>query len=217
MITNLFSSFDPCNFYFISRWILPWLILIFPILKNLRKFNFLQKKLYINLNNEFFNLSNRKLNNNLILPVFFVILLLNLISLIPSTFPITNQISSVLPIILRFWLTNNIYSIIKKINKFLIHLVPIGSPTLLIPILIIIEIIRNLIRPITLSVRLMANITAGHLLIHLLRKLACFLSNKLFLLCIPISIILTLLEFIVSIIQRYILCSLVSIYSNEIH
>jgi len=50
----------------------------------------------------------------------------------------------------------------------LAHLVPMGTPSVLIPLIVIIEITRNLIRPIALAVRLTANLIAGHLLIALL-------------------------------------------------
>merc|ERR1711971_663797 len=58
--------------------------------------------------------------------------------------------------------------IFKAIKRFLAHLVPSGTPDVLIPLIVMIELVRNFIRPITLSVRLAANIVAGHLLIRLL-------------------------------------------------
>merc|ERR1711936_786086 len=57
--------------------------------------------------------------------------------------------------------------IFKAIERFLAHLVPSGTPDVLIPLIVVIELVRNFIRPITLSVRLAANIVAGHLLIRL--------------------------------------------------
>ncbi|MBO1764398.1 F0F1 ATP synthase subunit A [Escherichia coli] len=109
-----------------------------------------------------------------------------------------------------------IFFLTKKINSFLTHLVPEGAPALLTPALVLIELTRNLIRPITLSVRLIANITAGHLLIHLLRSLVCYIY-PISPLLIPVSIILTSLELIVAFIQAYIFCALLSLYSREIH
>merc|ERR1712204_15521 len=56
---------------------------------------------------------------------------------------------------------------VSALGRFLSHLVPSGTPDVLIPLIVVIELVRNFIRPITLSVRLAANIVAGHLLISL--------------------------------------------------
>lgn len=54
-------------------------------------------------------------------------------------------------------------------SNFLAHLVPTGTPPLLIPFMVIIELVRRVIRPLTLAVRLAANMVAGHLLLVLVR------------------------------------------------
>ncbi|WP_369011417.1 F0F1 ATP synthase subunit A [Pseudophaeobacter profundi] len=56
----------------------------------------------------------------------------------------------------------------NKTNHIFTHLLPVGTPPILIPFIVIIESIRNIIRPRSLAVRLRANIIAGHLLIRLL-------------------------------------------------
>merc|ERR1712168_1564177 len=61
-----------------------------------------------------------------------------------------------------------IISIIFQYNNLFAHLVPKGTPGFLIPIIVIIETVSNIIRPLTLSIRLAANIVAGHLLLTLL-------------------------------------------------
>jgi len=218
MITNLFSIFDPCNFFFSSSWLIPIVALFSPILKNISKYNISIKKIINSLSSEFNTLTNRNLRNNFLIPLFILILIINLISIVPSLFIITSQISIVLPIALTIWLANVIYFSIKKTSKILSHIVPIGSPSPLIPIIVLIEIVRNLIRPITLSVRLVANITAGHLLIHLLRSFICSLFPSFILsTLIPTSLILNILELGVAFIQSYIMCTLIALYSNEIH
>jgi ATP synthase subunit 6 len=68
------------------------------------------------------------------------------------------------------WLTYYLIYILIEFKAFLAHLVPLGTPYLLIPLIVLIELIRGLIRPVTLRVRLVANIVAGHLLIVLLRS-----------------------------------------------
>ena len=57
---------------------------------------------------------------------------------------------------------------VKAPNSMMAHLVPLGTPVALIPFMVLIELVRNFIRPLTLSVRLAANIVAGHLLLTLL-------------------------------------------------
>lgn len=98
------------------------------------------------------------------------------------------------------------------------HLLPEGTPTLLIPILIIIETISLFIRPIALGVRLTANLTAGHLLIQLIATGAFVLLPLMPTVAILTSILLfllTLLEVAVAIIQAYVFVLLLSLYLQE--
>lgn len=80
--------------------------------------------------------------------------------------------------------------------------------------MVLIETVRNLIRPITLSVRLIANIIRGHLLIHLLSSISLF-GEILFIMSIPLIIILIVLETAVAFIQRFVFAILVTLYINE--
>lgn len=98
----------------------------------------------------------------------------------------------------------------------LAHLLPQGTPTLLIMFMVIIEIVSNIIRPITLCVRLTANLIAGHLLMSLLgnsllriRKLRAIIS-----LASPIA--LTVLESAVACIQAYVFITLITLYTTEL-
>lgn len=96
------------------------------------------------------------------------------------------------------------------------HLVPVGTPRFLIPIIVIIETVRNIIRPLTLSIRLAANIVAGHLLLTLLGSQGPILrvSNLIFL--IIGLFMLLLLEVAVACIQSYVFTILRSLYLNEL-
>merc|ERR1712156_562653 len=76
--------------------------------------------------------------------------------------------SFTLTLALPLWLGRILLSIIFQYNNLLAHLVPTGTPAFLIPIIVIIETVRNIIRPMTLSIRSAANIVAGHLLLTLL-------------------------------------------------
>lgn len=81
--------------------------------------------------------------------------------------------------------------------------------------MVIIETVRNLIRPITLSVRLIANIISGHLLIHLLSSLG-LIRSSIIVISILIMFILIVLETAVAIIQRFVFVTLISLYINEV-
>lgn len=216
MITNLFSIFDPSNFSIRTAWILPNIIVWIPLLVINSKIIKLFSKFFRAIWNEIFTITKSVKATWYVIPLFQLFLLINLFSILPSRFCITAQIAVVLPIGVIAWFTTIIYAISHKLNSLLSHLTPEGSPIVLSPFLVIIEIVSNIIRPITISVRLIANITAGHLLIHLLREFVCHIYPLSFVF-LPVSLILTTLELIVCLIQAYIFCALLSIYSREVH
>ena len=106
---------------------------------------------------------------------------------------------------------------LKDIGRFLTHLVPLGTPYPLIPFMVVIEIISRVIRPLTLSVRLAANIIAGHLLITLIRSPIVRISLIRIILVIIGLLLLIILELAVSIIQAYVFRTLISLYVNEVN
>jgi F-type H+-transporting ATPase subunit a len=94
--------------------------------------------------------------------------------------------------------------------------VPLGTPGVLQPFIVVIEIISNIIRPLTLRIRLIANMIAGHLLLTLLGTLR---NQRIFvLIMVLIGIILILvLELGVAIIQAYVFTLLSTLYVREIN
>jgi F-type H+-transporting ATPase subunit a len=94
--------------------------------------------------------------------------------------------------------------------------VPTGTPAFLIPIIVIIETVRNIIRPMTLSIRLAANIVAGHLLLTLLGSQGPILSLVNLIFLIIGLYLLLLLEVAVACIQSYVFTILSSLYLNEL-
>lgn len=98
------------------------------------------------------------------------------------------------------------------------HLLPEGTPTALIPVLIIIETISLFIRPLALGVRLTANLTAGHLLMQLIATAAYVLISVMPVVATLTAIVLfllTLLEIAVAMIQAYVFVLLLSLYLQE--
>ena len=104
---------------------------------------------------------------------------------------------------------------LKALRRFLSHLVPSGTPGALIPLIVLIELVRNFIRPITLSVRLAANIVAGHLLIRLVNSGGLNISILLFIIIGGIT--LFFLEVAVAFIQGYVFSTLRIIYLSELN
>lgn len=94
---------------------------------------------------------------------------------------------------------------------------PVGTPSYLIPFIVLIEIIRRVIRPLTLSVRLAANIIAGHLLITLLSGGASSVSWLILRIILISLVILRILETAVAIIQGHIFSILRSLYLREVN
>nr|AAP41314.1 ATPase subunit 6 [Tylosurus acus rafale]AAP41316.1 ATPase subunit 6 [Tylosurus sp. EEEB-2000] len=143
---------------------------------------------------------------------------LNVLGLLPYTFTPTTQLSMNMGLAVPLWLATVIIGMRNQPTHALGHLLPEGTPTLLIPVLIIIETISLFIRPLALGVRLTANLTAGHLLIQLIATAAfvlASLSPSLALLTAALLFLLTLLEVAVAMIQAYVFVLLLSLYLQE--
>ena len=105
----------------------------------------------------------------------------------------------------------------KNTSRALAHLVPKGTPLALVPFIVLIEIISNLIRPLTLSVRLAANIVAGHLLLVLVRRPIPVVNYGVLSVAFVALIALMVLELGVSFIQAYVFITLSSLYVDEVN
>ena len=147
--------------------------------------------------------------------LYFFIGINNVLSLFPYIFTITFYIRFSLALGLPIFSGVIRYSIIYEFSLFFAHLVPLGSPYPLIPLIVLIELVRLSIRPLTLAVRLIANITTGHLLIVLLRLPLKSLNLILFLINLNIIIILFILELAVSFIQAYVFRLLSNLYFSS--
>nr|YP_009563711.1 ATP synthase F0 subunit 6 [Blarinella wardi]QAX27622.1 ATP synthase F0 subunit 6 [Blarinella wardi] len=142
----------------------------------------------------------------------------NLLGLLPHSFTPTTQLSMNLGMAIPLWAGTVITGFRHKTKASLAHFLPQGTPLPLIPMLIIIETISLFIQPMALAVRLTANITAGHLLIHLIGGATLVLMNispiTAFITFI-ILVMLTVLEFAVALIQAYVFTLLVSLYLHD--
>nr|AQM52044.1 ATP synthase F0 subunit 6 [Lepus europaeus] len=142
----------------------------------------------------------------------------NLLGLLPHSFTPTTQLSMNLGMAIPLWAGAVITGFRYKTKASLAHFLPQGTPVPLIPMLVIIETISLFIQPMALAVRLTANITAGHLLMHLIGSAALALisiSPTTALITFIILILLTILEFAVALIQAYVFTLLVSLYLHD--
>nr|YP_010000435.1 ATP synthase F0 subunit 6 [Pycnonotus jocosus]QOD96308.1 ATP synthase F0 subunit 6 [Pycnonotus jocosus] len=146
------------------------------------------------------------------------LLMINLLGLLPYTFTPTTQLSMNLALAFPLWLATLLTGLRNQPSVSLGHLLPEGTPTLLIPALIMIETTSLLIRPLALGVRLTANLTAGHLLIQLISTATVALYSTMpvvSLLTLLILFLLTILEVAVAMIQAYVFVLLLSLYLQE--
>nr|AAM98431.1 ATPase subunit 6 [Riccordia bicolor] len=155
----------------------------------------------------------------LILSSLMIFLLsINLLGLLPYTFTPTTQLSMNLALAFPLWLATLLTGLRNQPSASLGHLLPEGTPTPLIPALIMIETTSLLIRPLALGVRLTANLTAGHLLIQLISTATAVLFSimpAISALTACVLLLLTVLEVAVAMIQAYVFVLLLSLYLQE--
>merc|ERR1739838_319972 len=148
--------------------------------------------------------------------ICILIFLSNFIGLMPYIFTCTSHLSMTLTLSLPLWLGRILISILLQYNSLIAHLVPSGTPGFLIPIIVIIETVRNIIRPATLAIRLAANMVAGHLLLTLLGSQGPNLAFVGLIGLVIALILLLLLEVAVACIQSYVFTILSSLYLGEL-
>nr|QFP99294.1 ATP synthase F0 subunit 6 [Myrmoplasta mira] len=222
MMTNLFSTFDPSTSKSLSlNWLSMFLIIaIMPmnywILPN--KLMTLKNMMIKTLTQEFKLLLGMKLKGFSLLPMtlFMYIMINNLMGLLPYIFTSSSHLVFTLTLALPMWLSLMLYGWINHTKYMFAHLVPTGTPNLLMPFMVIIETLSNMIRPGALAVRLMANMIAGHLLMSLLGNKTLSMSLNLPLI-IMVQMLLMTFETAVAMIQAYVFSVLMTLYTSELN
>nr|AFI23452.1 ATP synthase F0 subunit 6 [Ceratocombus sp. HL-2012] len=220
MMTNLFSAFDPSTSFNISlNWtstfimilIMPYMYWCIPsryMMTIMLMMNFLIKEFKIILNkNKGFLI--------MIISLFMFILWNNVMGLMPYVFTSSSHLVFTLSMALPMWMSIMMFGWTKKSQQMFSHLIPIGTPSILMPFMVCIETISNLIRPGSLAVRLTANMIAGHLLMSLLGN-NINTSKLMISIIIIIQMMLMLFEMAVSMIQAYVFSILSTLYSSEV-
>jgi len=151
--------------------------------------------------------------------LFFVIFMCNLFGLFIVGFTVTSQI--IITVCLAFSVNFGLLILAFYLHKFKFFLffVPKNIPVFLVPFMVLIEIFSYLIRTVSLSVRLFANMLAGHILLHIFCSfflLFCFSYNyfaSIFVLAL--LIVIFILEIVIAFLQSYVFLVLFCIYLND--
>lgn len=136
--------------------------------------------------------------------LFVFILIQNLFGLIVYVFSVTSQLVITFSLAWVFWFSCVFLGFVKNWVKNVRHFVPLGTPSLLVSFMVMVEFVRLVVRSLTLSLRLAANLTAGHLMLGILS--ASF----------PIIMLMFVMELVVAFIQAYVFSILTLLYLEEV-
>lgn len=228
MILDIFSSFDPaCSELFSISSVIFWslcalICVVFTGLWITPSISFIiQKAFIIPLVEELTITPSLNLKGfvSQLIPLFFIIALVNISGLLPYVFRVSSHLVFTLILALPLWLSLIISSSSSKLSSFIARLLPTGGPGWLNSLLLHIEIVRILARPITLAFRLAANITAGHIILKLVTSyaiLAFFTAGpRLWVSFILVGTFYSLFESCICILQAYIFYILLKLYRTE--
>lgn len=229
MITDIFSSFDPatCSSYSSLTPSVFWIL-------SLTSITLIQPSIWTS-NNRYswiFSFPIEVINSqtsrtfslhlkgfpSILVPLFLILITLNLMGLLPYVFRTTRHLIFTLILGLPLWLRLIIRATIHAPKSFIAHLLPRGAPEWLNPFLVITETLSISVRFITLSFRLAANIRAGHILLGLIGIAASssiFSSFYSFAFIFSIQMGYIIFEIGICLIQAYIFCLLISLYSDD--
>nr|YP_010567882.1 ATP synthase F0 subunit 6 [Lasmigona complanata]UZC55591.1 ATP synthase subunit 6 [Lasmigona complanata] len=151
--------------------------------------------------------------------LFGLVFIVNISGMVPNLFSPTSHLSLTLVLASMIWFCLVLSGWVYSWKKSASHLVPVGSPIFLIPLLVVIESVSILIRPVTLGVRLAANITMGHLMLHVIGEYVVgFFYEISFVGSFLGALVIfgyVLFEFAVSFLQAYVFVLLIGLYSSD--
>ena len=158
----------------------------------------------------------------LVFSLFMFILVLNVIGIIPYTFTISSHLIVTAALALLVFFTVLIYGVAKNGLKFFSIFVPHGVPGYILPLVMFIEILSFFLRPVSHSVRLFANMLAGHIALKVFAGFVAMLGFSLGalgwfggMLPLALTVALTALELLVAFLQAYVFAILTCIYLND--
>ena len=159
----------------------------------------------------------------LIFSLFMFICISNLIGIIPYTFTVSSHIIVTAALALLVWLTVLIYGVYKNGLKFFKLFVPSGVPIFVLPLVVFIEILSFFfVKPVSHSLRLFANMLAGHIALKVFAGFVAMLGVSLGAIGwvggiapLALTVALTALELLVAFLQAYVFAMLACIYLND--
>nr|QRW36456.1 ATP synthase F0 subunit 6 [Notocrater youngi] len=228
MLVDIFSSFDDHNSTLLSMYISIWLCSFFVLFTascflfvDLGRWSYLINLPSMVSITQVGSSFGKKLGgfSSVISTLFLFLLLFNLSGLIPYVFSNTSHLAVTLSLGLPIWMSLIISSVFRSPRKTAAGLLPESAPAVLSPFLVLVETVSLSVRPITLSVRLAANMSAGHIVLGLLGG---YLSSGIFeysytslSVLIIVQIGYFMFEVGISIIQAYIFSLLAVLYSDD--
>nr|AMO26924.1 ATP synthase F0 subunit 6 [Amynthas sp. 2 JS-2012] len=228
MMPDIFSSFDPYMYNTLfptnSTLIIMNMSLVLLIQTGYWMINTRQSALITPLKSTIFTQLSRTTSyqlkgvSSILLSTFIVLIMTNLMGMIPYTFSTSSHLIFTLALGFPMWLSFILSSSYFSPKKTVAHLLPDGAPDWLNPFLVIIETTSIIVRPLTLSFRLAANMSAGHIVLKLVGiycASAWFTSTFGASMLILTTLGYVLFEFAICLIQAYIFCLLLSLYSDD--
>jgi len=154
--------------------------------------------------------------------IFMFVLFGNLVGMIPFTFTFTSHIIVTFTLAATVFVFVTVLALMKHGLHFFSFFMPHGAPVALAPILIPIEVISYLMRPVSLSIRLFANMMAGHTMLKVFAGFTVMMISGLGavgflagLVPLAINIALTGFEFLVAFLQAYVFSILTCLYIRD--
>nr|YP_010882145.1 ATP synthase F0 subunit 6 [Lopaphus sphalerus]WID87059.1 ATP synthase F0 subunit 6 [Lopaphus sphalerus] len=224
-MSNLFSIFEPSTSMMSMplNWISSMMVLMtipsmYWMMNN--RYNKMWHLPMKHLNKEFKILLKSKNNKSttlIFVSLFMMIMINNLMGLFPYLFTSTSHLTMTLTMAIPLWMAFMMFGWTKNSEMMFMHMVPTGTPVILMPFMVCIESVSNIIRPGTLSVRLAANMIAGHLIMTLLGNTAMSMTMNILPVMLIIQTLLLMLETAVAIIQGYVFAVLSTLYASEVN
>ncbi len=149
------------------------------------------------------------------LTLFIFLLVLNLIGLIPNSYPVTASITFTLGLALLTFIITQVVGVRRNgVGGYVKAFVPPGLPLkiVFVPFMFLIEWISELSKPLTLAMRLYANILAGHLLIFIFLSFILYFGTYMAVISVPMALVLYAFEIFVAVLQAYIFAILTQVY-----
>nr|YP_009244852.1 ATP synthase F0 subunit 6 [Amynthas carnosus]AMO26937.1 ATP synthase F0 subunit 6 [Amynthas carnosus] len=228
MMPDIFSSFDPYMYNTLfpsnSLFIVMNMTLVLLVQTGYWMINSRQSTFISPLKSTIFTQLSRTFSHQLkgassiISSMFIILIMINLMGMIPYTFSTSSHLIFTLALGFPMWLSFTLSSGSYSPKKTIAHFLPDGAPDWLNPFLVIIETTSIVVRPLTLSFRLAANMSAGHIVLSLVGiycASAWFTSTLGTSMLILTTLGYVLFEFAICLIQAYIFCLLLSLYSDD--